>query len=57
MSQLIKRFVQEEDAPTAVEYAVMVALIIIVALLAITAVGTNVTAVFQAIADALTAAL
>jgi pilus assembly protein Flp/PilA len=35
------RFLHEEDGPTAVEYAVMLALIIIVCLTAITALGTN----------------
>ncbi|MED5576223.1 MAG: Flp family type IVb pilin, partial [Planctomycetota bacterium] len=35
----IKQFVRSEDGPTAVEYAVMLALIIIVCLAAIQAVG------------------
>jgi pilus assembly protein Flp/PilA len=35
------RFLHEEDGPTAVEYAVMLALIIVVCLTAITALGTN----------------
>ena len=55
MSKLLKRFVREEDAPTAVEYAVMLALIIIACLVAITTVGTNASAIFDAIAAALTA--
>lgn len=50
MSQLIQRFIREEDAPTAVEYAVMVALIIVIAIGAITTLGVNVTAVFNRIA-------
>jgi pilus assembly protein Flp/PilA len=37
----IKRFLVSEDGPTAVEYAVMLALIIIVCLTAIQAVGAN----------------
>jgi pilus assembly protein Flp/PilA len=35
------RFVYAEDGPTAVEYAVMLALILVVCITAITAVGTN----------------
>jgi pilus assembly protein Flp/PilA len=35
------RFLADEDGPTAVEYAVMLALIIVVCITAITALGTN----------------
>jgi len=41
------RFVRGEDGPTAVEYAVMLALIIVVCLIAITALGTNVNKTFS----------
>ena len=41
------RFVREEDGPTAVEYAVMLALIIVVCLLAITTLGSNANSVFS----------
>ncbi len=41
LAQSIKKFLVSEDGPTAVEYAVMLALIIIVCLTAIQAVGTN----------------
>ena len=34
-------FLRNEDGPTAVEYAVMLALIIVVCITAITALGTN----------------
>ena len=34
-------FLQNEDGPTAVEYAVMLALIIVVCITAITALGSN----------------
>ncbi len=37
----VKRFLVSEDGPTAVEYAVTLALIIIVCLSAIQSVGTN----------------
>ena len=46
----VQRFLKSEDGPTAVEYAVMLALIIIVCLTAITAVGTQVAAQFNNIA-------
>lgn len=46
-------FVQNEDGPTAVEYAVMLALIIVVCITAITAVGSNASAKFQQIATTL----
>ena len=35
------QFVKAEDGPTAVEYAVMLALIIVVCIAAITSLGTN----------------
>jgi pilus assembly protein Flp/PilA len=47
------RFLVTEDGPTAVEYAVMLALIVIVCLTAIQAIGTNASATFQSIADQL----
>jgi pilus assembly protein Flp/PilA len=42
----VKDFIQSEDGPTATEYAVMLALIIIIALGAISALGTKVSTVF-----------
>jgi pilus assembly protein Flp/PilA len=41
LCQRIGRFVRSEDGPTAVEYAVMLALIIIVCLAAIRTLGSN----------------
>jgi pilus assembly protein Flp/PilA len=41
------RFVREEDGPTAVEYAVMLALIIVVCLTAITTLGSDANQVFS----------
>jgi pilus assembly protein Flp/PilA len=35
------KFVQNEDGPTAVEYAVMLALIVVVCITAITTLGSN----------------
>lgn len=52
--QSARRFLISEDGPTAVEYAVMLALIVIVCLTAIQAIGTNASAKFQQSADALT---
>jgi pilus assembly protein Flp/PilA len=45
----LKTFLQSEDGPTAVEYAVMLALIVIVCLTAIQAVGTNASTTFQSV--------
>jgi pilus assembly protein Flp/PilA len=55
MPQLIqhaRRFLKQEDGPTAVEYAVMLALIIVVCLIAITALGTNANATFSSVSNA-----
>ncbi|HUY91768.1 MAG TPA: Flp family type IVb pilin [Pirellulales bacterium] len=49
----VQRFLVSEDGPTAVEYAVMLALIIIVCLTAITSVGSNASAVFQNVSTSL----
>lgn len=47
----VQQFLKSEDGPTAVEYAVMLALIIIVALAAIQTVGTRTSATFNNIAS------
>jgi pilus assembly protein Flp/PilA len=49
--QVTKDFVRREDGPTAVEYAVMLALIIVVCLVAITALGTNANATFTSVSN------
>jgi pilus assembly protein Flp/PilA len=41
------QFLREEDGPTAVEYAVMLALIIVVCITAITTLGTNASQTFS----------
>lgn len=41
------RFLREEDGPTAVEYAVMLALIVVVCIAAITTLGTNASNTFS----------
>ena len=53
LAQSVKRFIVSEDGPTAVEYAVMLALIIVVCLTAITAIGTNANATFNSVATKL----
>ncbi len=50
----VQRFLVSEDGPTAVEYAVMLALIVIVCLTAIRSVGTNAAATFTGVAGQLT---
>jgi pilus assembly protein Flp/PilA len=39
--EAVRRFLETEDGPTAVEYAVMLALIVVVCLAAITTLGQN----------------
>jgi pilus assembly protein Flp/PilA len=46
----IARFCHAEDGPTAVEYAVMLALIIVVCIAAITALGSNANGTFSNVA-------
>ena len=43
-------FLKKEDGPTAVEYAVMLALIIVVCITAITTLGTNANNTFSSVA-------
>ena len=43
----LARFLGREDGPTAVEYAVMLALIIVVCIAAITALGSNASQTFS----------
>nr|WP_310821232.1 Flp family type IVb pilin [Stratiformator vulcanicus] len=49
----VKKFLVSEDGPTAVEYAVMLALIVIVCLTAIQAIGTNANAKFEEVGNAI----
>ena len=49
----VQRFLVSEDGPTAVEYAVMLALIIIVCLTAIKSVGTSASTTFTNVAKEL----
>jgi pilus assembly protein Flp/PilA len=47
----VVEFLKEEDGPTAVEYAVMLALIVIVCLGSVSLIGTNANTKFQEVAD------
>ncbi len=53
MRGIVTRFIQSEDGPTATEYAVMLALIIIVALTAITTLGQKVSSIFTNVESSL----
>ena len=46
----VKQFLADESGPTAVEYAVMLALIIVVCITAITTLGTNASSTFSNVA-------
>jgi pilus assembly protein Flp/PilA len=47
----VVNFMKREDGPTAVEYAVMLALIIVVCITAITALGTNANKTFTNVSN------
>jgi pilus assembly protein Flp/PilA len=47
----LANFLKQEDGPTAVEYAVMLALIIVVCILAITTLGSNTNKTFTSVGN------
>ena len=49
LAMKVQRFLVAEDGPTAVEYAVMLALIVIVCITAIRSIGTNANLTFEAV--------
>ncbi|HWY87496.1 MAG TPA: Flp family type IVb pilin [Gemmataceae bacterium] len=53
ISKAVVRFLKHEEGPTAVEYAVMLALIIVVCITAITALGTNANKTFTGVSNTL----
>ncbi len=57
MKTLLNRFVRDESGVTAIEYGLIAALISVVVIGALTAVGTSLNAVYTGINTALTAAL
>jgi pilus assembly protein Flp/PilA len=56
MRQFVVNFLKREDGPTAVEYAVMLALIIVVCIGAITTLGSNANKTFTSVGAAVGAA-
>ncbi len=52
----VRHFLISEDGPTAVEYAVMLALIVVVCLTGITAIGSKASGTFKNVASSMTAA-
>ena len=53
LAKTVVEFVKREDGPTAVEYAVMLALIVVVCIAAVTAIGTNANSTFSAVGSAI----
>jgi len=53
MRERLVNFVKKEDGPTAVEYAVMLALIIVVCLVAIQILGQKANSVFTTVGNSL----
>ena len=53
LTRSLVEFLQEEDGPTAVEYAVMLALIIVVCLTAISIIGQNANNTFMTVGSSL----
>jgi pilus assembly protein Flp/PilA len=53
LGQWVSEFVRREDGPTAVEYAVMLALIIVVCIVAITTLGRNANNTFTTVGNAI----
>jgi pilus assembly protein Flp/PilA len=52
-TQCVVNFMKREDGPTAVEYAVMLALIIVVCITAVTALGSNANKTFTNVSNVL----
>jgi pilus assembly protein Flp/PilA len=53
LGEFAMAFLKREDGPTAVEYAVMLALIIVVCITAITTLGSNANQTFTSVGSAL----
>jgi pilus assembly protein Flp/PilA len=53
MLKRIKALIKDESAPTAVEYALMVALIAVVIIAAVSLIGTNASSKFNTVAQSL----
>ena len=48
---VVSNFIKQEDGPTAVEYAIMLALIVIVCIATVSSIGQSARGVFEAVAD------
>ena len=55
LAKNVVSFLKGEDGPTAVEYAVMLALIIVVCIVSITTLGTNANKTYQKTGNAIAA--
>ena len=53
LTEALVNFLKREDGPTAVEYAVMLALIIVVCIMAITALGSNANKTFTTVSNSI----
>ena len=53
MTKFISKFVQDESGATAIEYGLIAALIAVVIISAVTALGTSITAKFTTIVEAM----
>ena len=53
LTKNVVEFLKKEDGPTAVEYAVMLALIVVVCIAAITTLGTNANSTFSFVSSAI----
>jgi len=51
----VNRFLRSEDGPTAVEYAVMLALILVVCITIVSSLGTNISGTFSKVNSSLSA--
>ncbi|MDB2687245.1 Flp family type IVb pilin [Mariniblastus sp.] len=51
LKTIAQRFIRDEDGPTAVEYAIMLALIVLVCIASVIAIGQSAEGVFEAVAD------
>ncbi len=54
VAKTLVSFLKAEDGPTAVEYAVMLALIVVVCIAAITTLGSNANSTFSFVGSSLT---
>ena len=54
ITKTMVNFLKKEDGPTAVEYAVMLALIVVVCIAAITTLGSNANSTFSFVGSSIT---